>query len=160
MGDPKKQKKKYEKPLRPWDKKSILEESELIKNYGLRRKREIYKAESILRNFRRQARRLAAERNEEEKKKLLDKLEGLGLLDKGSTLDNILSLNIEDLLERRLQTILFKKNFAKTPKQARQFIVHGHVKIGERKIRWPSFLVPKNLEKKINVEVGDKNERK
>jgi len=156
MGDPKKQRRKYEKPLRPWDKQRIESENELIKKYGLRRKKEIYKAESILRNFRRQARKLAAEKNEEKKKKLLSKMEKLGLLEKNSTLDDILSLEIEDILERRLQTILVKNKIAKTPKQSRQFIVHNHVKIGDRKVKWPSLLVSKEFEGKIKLDIGDK----
>ncbi|MCD6477455.1 MAG: 30S ribosomal protein S4 [Candidatus Aenigmarchaeota archaeon] len=156
MGDPKKQRKKYETPLRPWDKKIIQEEAEILRKYGLRRKREIYRAESILRNFRRQARRLAAEMNEDEKKKLIGKLNRLGFVEKNATLDDILSLTLEDVLNRRLQTIVFKKSLANTIKQARQFIVHGHVKVGDRKIRWPSFIVPKELENEISVEIGGK----
>lgn len=158
MGDPKKQKKSYEKPFRPWDRKRIEKEGELIKKYGLKRKKEIYKVESILRNFRRQARTLAASENKEGEEKLLEKLEGLGLVGKNSNLEDILSLEIEDILKRRLQTVLFEKELAKTPKQARQLIVHGHVLVGDRKIKWPSFLVPKKFENKIKVKIGVENE--
>ena len=162
MGDPKKHRRKYETPLRPWDKKRILEEKELLERYGLRRKREIYRAESILRKIRRQARNLAASKNEEEKKKLLEKLERMGLVEKNSALDDILSLNVENILERRLQTIVFRKGLARTPKQARQFIVHNHVRVGDRRIKWPSFLVPKDLEDKIEVEIkiGEENDKR
>ncbi len=151
MGDPRKHRRKYETPLRPWDKKRIEEEVEIMKKYGLRRKNEIYKAESILRKFRRNARELAARKNEKLEKELIGRLHRLGLVDKDATLDDVLSLTLEDILNRRLQTLVFKKGLAKTPKQARQFIVHGHVKVNKVKIKWPSFLVPKDLEDTIQL---------
>ncbi len=157
MGDPKKQRKKYETPLRPWDQKRIEEEVEIIKKYGLRRKNEIYRAESILRNFRRRARELAARKNEKQEKELIEKLNKLGIIEKDASLDDVLELKLEDILNRRLQTIVFKKGLAKTPKQARQFIVHGHVKVDKVKIKWPSFLVPKKFEKDIQL-IGVKSE--
>jgi len=157
MGDPKKQRKKYETPLRPWDQKRIEEEIEIIKKYGLRRKNEIYRAESILRNFRRRARELAARKNEKQEKELIEKLNKLGIIEKDASLDDVLELKLEDILNRRLQTIVFKKGLAKTPKQARQFIVHGHVKVDKVKIKWPSFLVPKKFEKDIQL-IGVKSE--
>ena len=157
MGDPKKQRKKYETPLRPWDQKRIEEEIKIIKKYGLRRKNEIYRAESILRNFRRRARELAARKNEKQEKELIEKLNKLGIIEKDASLDDVLELKLEDILNRRLQTIVFKKGLAKTPKQARQFIVHGHVKVDKVKIKWPSFLVPKKFEKDIQL-IGVKSE--
>ncbi|UCG95541.1 MAG: 30S ribosomal protein S4 [archaeon] len=157
MGDPRKQKRKYEKPLRPWDQKRILEEVEILKKYGLRRKNEIYKAGSILRNFRRNARRLAAQKNEKQEKELIQKLNRLGLIEKESSLDDVLDLKLENILDRRLQTVVFSRGLAKTPKQARQFIVHGHVKVNQVKVKWPSFLVPKEFEKDIKL-IGVSNE--
>ncbi len=158
MGDPKKQRKKYEKPRRPWDKKRIDEEIEILKKYGLRRKNEIYRAESILRNFRRNARNLAARKNEKQEKELITKINRLGLIEKEASLDDVLNLNLENILDRRLQTVIFKKGLVNTPKQARQFIVHGHVKVNKVKIKWPSFLVPKEFEKNIQLSIGVKNE--
>lgn len=158
MGDPRKQRKKYEKPLRPWDKKRIDEEIEILKKYGLRRKNEIYRAESILRNFRRNARNLAARKNEKQEKELITKINRLGLIEKEASLDDVLNLNLENILDRRLQTVIFKKGLVNTPKQARQFIVHGHVKVNKVKIKWPSFLVPKEFEKNIQLSIGVKNE--
>ncbi len=158
MGDPRKKRKKYEKPLRPWDKKRIEEELELIRRYGLRRKNEIYRTESILRSFRRHARNLAANKNEKQEKELIEKLNNLGLIEKDSTLDDVLELKLEDILERRLQTMLFKKGLVKTPKQARQFIVHGHVKVDKVKIKWPSYILPKKFEKNIKINIGVEND--
>jgi len=143
-------KKKYKKPRKPWDKARIEKEKELMKKYGLRRKREIWRAEAILRNFRRRARELAAKKDKEAEKILLDKLYRLGLLEKNATLDDVLSLTVEDILERRLQTMVFKKNLANTPKHARQLIVHGHIAVDGRRTIYPSFLVTRELEDKIS----------
>jgi small subunit ribosomal protein S4 len=145
-----KQRKKYSKPLKPWDKVRIEEERKLMDDYGLRRKRELWLLESILRNYRRMARNLAASIDKEKEKILLDKLYREGLLKKNAGLDDVLALNIEKLLERRLQTMVFRKGFSSTPKQARQFIVHGHIAVDNRKIVWPSMLISKDLEDKIN----------
>jgi small subunit ribosomal protein S4 len=159
----KRQKKKYEKPFRPWDRTRIEAEKKIKQNYGLRRKKEIWRAESILRNYRRQARNLAAKKDKEKEKILLDKLVKIGLLNTGADLDDVLALNVEKLLERRLQTLTFKKGIARTPKQARQLIVHGHVAIDGRRVRWPGVIVPVSEEGKIKFygkEVGVKNETK
>jgi small subunit ribosomal protein S4 len=147
----KKSRKKFEKPLRPWDKARIEEERKITQDYGLRRKKEIWKTESILRNYRRIARNLAARRDKEKEKILLDKLFRMGLINKGDDLDDVLALTIEKLLERRLQTIVFKKGLAQTPKQARQFIIHGHIAVDDRKVRWPSMLIPLSEENKISL---------
>ncbi len=143
-------KKKFKKPRKPWDKERIEREKELKKNFGLRRKREIWKAESILRSFRRRARDLAAKKDKEQEKILLDKLYRMGLLEKNASLDDVLSLTVEDLLERRLQTIVFKKKLANTPKQARQLITHGHIAVDGRKTIYPSFFVTRELENKVS----------
>ena len=147
----KKSRKKFEKPLRPWDKTRIEEERKISQDYGLRRKKEIWRIESILRNYRRIARQLAASGNKEKEKILLEKVFKMGLINKGDGLDDVLALTTEKLLERRLQTMVFKKGLASTPKQARQFIVHGHVAVDGRKVRWPSMLVPLADENKITL---------
>lgn len=143
-------KKKFKKPIKPWDKERMGKESILLKTFGLRRKHEIWKAESILRLFRRRARDLAAKRDKTQERILLDKLYKMGLLGKNADLDDVLSLTGENLLERRLQTIVFKKKIANTPKQARQFITHGHIAIEGRRTIYPSFSVTRELENKIS----------
>jgi len=150
----KKQRRKYEKPKKPWDKERIDREKEVIKTFGLRRKREIWKSEALLRKYRRLARELAAKRDKEKEKVLIDKLVKMGLLAKKSGLDDVLGLTVENILERRIQTVVFRKGLANTPKQARQFIVHGKVKIADRKIFYPSYLVPVEEENKIEVKQG------
>lgn len=144
-------KKKLKKPRRPWDKERIEKEKELLRKYGLRRKREIWKTESILRNFRRRARDLAAKRDEKGEKVLLTKLYRMGVLQKkDSELSDVLGLTIEDFLRRRLQTLVFEKNLANTMKHTRQLITHGHIGVDKRRILYPSYLVPRELENKIS----------
>jgi len=149
----KRQRKAYKTPRRAWNKQRIEREREIVKTYGLRKKAEIWKFETLLRKFRRLARGLAAKTDKEKEKILVDKMIKLGLLNEGAILDDVLELNLENFLERRLQTIIFKKGFANSPKQARQFIVHGHVRIDERRITYPSYIVLKGEEEKIKVHV-------
>lgn len=145
----KKQRPKYETPPRPWVKERIEREKKLLEAYGLRRKREIWRAEAILRGWRRRARELAARRDEEAERVLLTKLLKLGLVKEGASLDDVLGLTVENLLDRRLQTLVYKKGFANTLMQARQFIVHGHIAVDGTRTRWPSMIVPVSLENKI-----------
>jgi len=150
MGDPRKSKKTYARPNRPWDKDRIEKEKEFLKAYGLRRKKEIWKAQTILSDYRRRARELIATYDEEKTNILINKLVLLGLLDKKATLDDVLDLTVEQLLERRLQTMTVKAELANTHKQARQFIVHGHIKIKNQKITTPSYIVKIDEEKDIS----------
>lgn len=145
-------KKKFEKPKKPWDKERLEKEKEILKKYGLRRKKELWRAEGILRKYRRMARELIAKRDVEKEKVLIEKLKRMGILKEGSALDDVLALTVEDILERRLQTLVFKKGLANSLKHARQLITHGHVKINGRKIQYPSYLVP--LEEENKIEVG------
>jgi small subunit ribosomal protein S4 len=142
-------KRQYKKPKMPWNKERMDKEDLLIKNYGLRKKQEIWKLESILRSYRRRARNLAAKKDKVEEKILLDKLYKMGLLNKTATLDNVLSLKIEDIISRRLQTIILKKTIANTVKQARQLITHGHIAVDGRRITHPGFMVIRDMENKI-----------
>jgi small subunit ribosomal protein S4 len=148
----KRQKKKYETPLRPWDKQRLEEEKKLIRKFGLKNKKEIWRAEAIVRKFRRMAREIAATYDKEKERILINKVLRLGLLKEGATLDDVLGLTVENLLERRLQTILKNKGLANTIKHARQLITHGHVKINGRKVTYPSYVVPINEEDSIVVD--------
>jgi len=153
MGDPRFPRKKYETPSHPWEAERIKRERELIYKYGLKNKREVWRAETFLRRIREQARRLLAmpgeEQAEKEKENLLKRLFRLGILPANATLDDVLALNVEDVLGRRLQTLVYIHGLARTPKQARQLIVHGHIAIDGRKVRVPSYLVRKEEEEKI-----------
>lgn len=153
MGDPRQQKSKIERPLVRWSNEKIDDEKALMKKYGLKRKKEILRAESYLREIRRRARRLAAE-DDADAEPLLNKCRNIGLIDESGGLDSVLRIDVEDILDRRLQTIVSKIEGVKTVKQARQFIVHGHVSIDDRKVDSPSFFVPVELEDKINIREG------
>ncbi|MBS3151119.1 30S ribosomal protein S4 [Candidatus Woesearchaeota archaeon] len=153
MGDPKKQKKKYRKPLMIWNEERIARDKDLIKNFGLKNKKEIWKIESELKLLHDQAKKLVAQNTEQSKKEseqLIRRLTSLNLIQQDAKLDNILSLTIQDLLNRRLQTLVFKKELAKTINQARQFITHNHIAINSQIINVPSYLVPLKEEALIN----------
>ncbi|MCX8173238.1 MAG: 30S ribosomal protein S4 [Thermoplasmata archaeon] len=156
MGDPKKPRKKFDKPSHPWIIERIQEENELVKNYGLKNKREVWKAESMLRSWRRQARDLQARirrkeaQAEVEMKNLFGKLQNLGVLTMDNpTLDDVLALDIEKILSRRLETLVYTKGLASSYRQARQLIVHGHISVNGHKVTVPSYLVKKSEEPTI-----------
>ena len=145
MGDPRKTRKKYKTPSHPWQKARIEEEKALVKEYGLKNKKEIWKMTSVLRTYMTQVKRLIAARGkqaETEKALLLAKLQRYGLYQAGSPVASILGLSLRDILERRLQTQVYKKNFARSMKQARQFIIHQHITINNETVTMPSYLVP------------------
>ncbi len=152
MGHPKKLRKKYDTPKKPYDKERLEEEKMLMKSFGLKKKQEIWRAESRLRNYRRRAREIQTEKSKEKEKILVDKACKIGLIAPNSSLDDILGLKVENLLERRLQTQVFRRGFSRTIKQARQLIVHGHVSVNGRKVWWPSYIVKVDEEDKIEVE--------
>lgn len=144
--------KKYERPLKPFDKQRIEEEREVLKKFGLKKKGDVWRAQTLLRKYRQMARKLVAKKDKEMEKVLVEKLIKLGLLSEGSGLDDVLGLTMEIVLERRLQTIVLKKGLANTVKQARQFITHGHVTIGDKKIVYPSYLVSRDEESSIQLK--------
>jgi small subunit ribosomal protein S4 len=144
MGDPKKQRKKYKTPRHPWQKDRIENELNILGKYGLRNKKEIWKFKTKVDTFRKQAKGLLALSAEDAKKmqdEMTQKLNRIGLLPATATLDDILSLSIEDLLERRLQTIVVHKGLAQTMDQARQMITHGHIAIHGSRVTSPSHIV-------------------
>ncbi len=152
MGNPKKQRKRYSTPDHPWKKERIDSEKSLIQKYGLKNRKEVWKMKSFARDLSSKAKEINAEEGkiaEKEKKDLLNKCVKLGLLPKDSSLDDVLGINVKDVLERRLQTILVKKSLARTEEQARQMITHRHVLVDGKVISSPSYLVPKSVEKSI-----------
>ncbi|MBD3164004.1 30S ribosomal protein S4 [Candidatus Woesearchaeota archaeon] len=155
MGDPKKIRKKYSTPAHPWEKSRIDEEREITKNYALNNKKEIWKMSTMLKKFKEEAKKLGSlstKQADKERKQLLSRLKSIGLLEEDSSMEAILTLQMQDILERRLQTIVHKKGLARTMKQARQFITHGHIKIGSRVINSPSYIVRKKEENSISFK--------
>jgi len=152
MGDPKRIRKKYFMPKKPWDKAAIEKESKIVELYGLKNKKEIRKAETFLRKKRQTARKLLTLKLEErirKEKELIESLKRIGMLKGGAILDDVLVLKTEELFERRLQTLVWRKGLANTAKQARQFITHGHIAIAGKKITVPSYIVTPKEEENI-----------
>lgn len=168
MGDPKKQRKKYDTPQHPWEGRRIEEERGLKLEYGLKNKKEIWKASTLLRKIKEQARRLISAETEQakkEEKQLIEKLVKLNLVGEDAKVDDILGIDLKKLLDRRLQTCVFKKNLAKSIKQARQFISHKHIMVKDHTVNIPSYLVKKDEENKVcfnpvsNLSKSDHPER-
>jgi len=154
MGDPKTSRKIWNKPKRPLNYDLMMDELKTLGTFGLKTKRELWKTQTELSRVRFQARSILALRQEDRKRKepiLMQSLSKIGLVDQNSTLDDVLNLQVTDLLSRRLQTIAQKRLYFKTPYQARQAIVHGHVMIGDYVVTIPSYIVKTEEETKIHL---------
>ncbi len=162
MGYPGKNRKSYETPKHPWQAARMASEVELVKRYGLRNKKEVWKAHSSLKKYRELARKLLAESTkgklsghiETDSDNILNRLKRYSLLKTDAGLDDILSLDVTNFLERRLQTQVHKQGLANTIKQARQFIVHGHISVGGRKVTVPGYIVSMDEELHLDYYGG------
>ena len=149
MGYPGKNHKSYQTPKRPFEKTRIESETRLVIEYGLRNKREVWKAQAHLRKYRKGARGLlalgssSADKNlyDAKKAELISHLQRAGLLGPDADIDAVLSLKVQTQLERRLQTVVYRRGLARSPKQARQLITHGHIAIGNRRVSIPGYHV-------------------
>ncbi len=144
MGDPKKARKKYSTPRHPWEKNRLEEEKVLMRDYGFKNKKELWRVSSLLKSYYTRAKQYITRvtpQSQKEQKQLIDKLRSLGLLKGDATVDKILDIQLTDLMERRLQTIVFKKKMAHSISQARQFITHCHISVDGKKITSPSYIV-------------------
>ena len=126
----------------------------MIKKYGLKNKHELWRAESAIGRIRKQAKKLI--NLPEEQEKFLSRLKKLGL--KTEKIDDVLALKKEDWLERRLQTIVYKKGIAHTPKEARQLVTHKHIIISNKIVDVPSYIVL--VEEEKNIKKIEKERRK
>ena len=157
MGYRGKDHRQYATPKRRFEKTRLEDEKKLLIDYGLRNKRELWKAQSVLRKYRSAARELVALRSaglnvdEYQKKKdqLTNHLYRYGLVGEGADLGDILALKVEQQLDRRLQTLVQRKGLARSPKQARQFITHGHIAISGRRVTVPGYRVARSEEAAI-----------
>lgn len=144
MGDPRKLRKKYSTPSHPWQKLRIDEEKILMTEFGFKNKKELWKLSSKLRGFKSRVKKLIPlhdPKSEDQKAELLLKLQNFDLVGQTAVLEDILGITLNNLCERRLSTIVYKKGLARSIRQARQFITHEHILLGERKITFPSYLV-------------------
>ena len=157
MGYPGKNHKSYQTPKRPFEKTRIESETRLVIEYGLRNKREVWKAQELLRKARKGARNLLAlgssstdtELYATKKDELISSLQRNGLLGPDAGIEDVLSLKVQAQLERRLQTRVYRKGLARSPKQARQLVTHGHIAIGDRRVSIPGYRVNRIEETQI-----------
>jgi small subunit ribosomal protein S4 len=158
MGYPGKNHKQYQTPKRPFEKTRIEEETRLVIEYGLRNKREVWKAQAYLRRYRKAARDLLSlmsagadvQTFETKKAVLIDHIQRMGLLGPDADIDDVLSLKVPAQLERRLQTLVYRQGLARSPKQARQLITHGHVAINGKRVSIPGYRVKRVEETEIS----------
>lgn len=159
MGDPRKTRKHFKRPLKIWSKANLEKEKALKVGYGLKNKRELWKTETLLRKKRHNARSLLAlplEKRIQREKELLGSLSRMGVLSGKALLDDVLTLGVESFLERRLQTMVWRKGLANTAGQSRQFVVHGHIAIDGKRVTAPSYLVSAEEDGKIGYYAGKK----
>ena len=148
----------FETPNHSFQGERIAEEGDLVSRYGLSNKEELWRAQSELRDYRREARRLLgeaqgdAEAAGEAGSEFMARLKRIGVLDDEETLDDVLSLDVTDILERRLQTIAYRQGLANTAEQARQFIVHGHVTVDGARVNAPSYKIDVTEEDRIEFD--------
>jgi len=158
MGYPGKSHKTYSRPRTPFQTERIAEEVELVKSFGLRNKRELWKAQAILRKYRHSGRTLLASvasgQADPKVDAILNRLKKYSMLKEEGDLDSVLSMKITDVLERRLQTQVYRQGLANSMKQARQFITHGHIQVSGRRVTVPSYLVRRGEEMSIDYYAG------
>jgi small subunit ribosomal protein S4 len=154
MGDPRKPRKKWSGPGHPWKRERLEQEIRILGKYGLRNKKELWIAQTMARKIRHRARFLLGQPEEiraREETILLKKLKEMGFIGEGAVLDDVLSLTSENILSRRLQTIVYTKGLARTIFEARQMIVHGHIGIGGRRVTSPGYLVSRSEERLVDI---------
>lgn len=149
--------KTYSKPKRPFDKQRLEEEAEIKKQFGLKNKKEIWKVESKIASIREKAKKLISA-TEAEQKILFDQLNKIGL--KVESISDILGLDKKSYMNRRLQTIVLNKGIANSAKHARQLITHKKILVNEKVVSTPSYIVPVELEDKIELKKKIKKEKK
>jgi small subunit ribosomal protein S4 len=159
MGDPKKIRKKYETPSLMWDSIRIQHEHELKERYGLKNLRELWILDSELRRIRKNVRDVLSGRTEESVgRDIITRLSRYNIVKGDAKLDDLLVVNVDSFLERRLQTMVLRKGLAKSMKQARQLVSHGLIAVNGKRLTSPGHLVLASEEdalayfKPINLE--------
>merc|ERR1712137_292774 len=139
--------KTFKTPRRPFERERLDAEMKLLGEYGLKNKREIWRVNLQVAKMRKAARELLTLEEHDPKRifegaALLRRLHNYGILPESQKqLDYVLSLTVNNILERRLQTLVFKLGFAKSVHQARVFIKQRHIRVGKQLVDIPSFLV-------------------
>ncbi len=158
MGDIKRKRRKYSRPKKLFDSKRIEDENNLALKYGLKNRKEIWKARSAVSRIRKRAKGLISKKDDEEKNKFFEKLNKMGF--KVKDISDVLALTEEDWLNRRLETFVLRNKLANTTRQARQLIVHKHVAVNGKIVNIPSFMVTTDLEDKISLKIRKQKAKK
>ena len=151
--------KTFKKPRRPFEKERLDSEMKLVGEYGLRGKREIWRVQMALSKIRNSARNLLTLEEDDEKRMfdetaLMNRMKKYGLLEQTEDkLDYVLALKPQDMLERRLQTLVFKLGLAKSIHHARVLIRHRHIRVGKQIVNIPSFMVRTESQKHIDFAI-------
>ena len=163
MGDPNLARPKTPTPPHPWKQARIEEEHALKEKYGLKKvggMREIWREKSALRRHRNQAMKLIGRVDSSEghfareKRDLLRSLHNKGLLHEESSLDDVLSITVEQMLSRRLQSVVYFKGLAPSMRSARSLIVHGHISIGDQRMTVPGYKILRSEEEELSYSPG------
>jgi small subunit ribosomal protein S4 len=142
----------YETPNHPFQSGRFAEERELVNRYGLKNKVELWRAQSKLRSYRRETRKHLANTGESSQEETLffAKLKKYSIIDIDTKLESVLTLAVDAILERRLQTLVYRSGLANTVKQARQFVVHGHISLNDHCVTIPSYMVTVDEESSLS----------
>jgi len=160
MGDPKKLRRKYDTPSHPWRGDRIKEENEILTKFGLKNKKEVWRMQSYLRDLRGQTRTLQAKIRTEDQQAikeadlLLKRCYSMGILPDGAPLQEVLAIQLDQVISRRLESLVYAKGLASTYKQARQMITHGHITLKGRRVTIPGMLVKMGDERTIEYDAG------
>jgi small subunit ribosomal protein S9e len=148
--------KTYKVPRRPFESARLDHELKLAGVYGLKNKREIYRVNYTLGKIRKAARELLTLDAKNPKRlfegnALIRRLIRIGVLDKSKNkLDHVLALRVEDFLERRLQTQVYKLGLARSIHHARTLIKQRHIAVGKQIVDVASFVVRLDSQKHID----------
>merc|ERR1712036_123593 len=148
--------KTYKVPRRPFESARLDSELKLVGEYGLRNKREVWRVQLTLSKIRRAARQLLTLEEKDPKRlfegnALIRRLVRVGVLDESRMkLDYVLALKVEDFLECRLQTCVYKLGLAKSIHHARVLIRQRHIRVGKQIVNVPSFVVRLDSQKHID----------